>query len=214
VDGVDARAEPFVARHVLLASLVLGAVTLGTAVTGSGSDPGDLAGAAPYGAAGCEAPAERGPALDVAVQAWAKAPDDSPAPALHGSGVEVGASVRDLSGYAAEGVGRCDVVHVAVHLYDPALGRSVPGVLEGPGGGAVDVPGRGGRGRLVAEDWGTWAETLPSGAPTDALEESAAWFVTLAEPADGEYVLRGRVTASTGASGNVEVVLTITPSTA
>jgi hypothetical protein len=203
VDDLGPRREPFIVRHGLLASLALAAVALVTAVAGADAGP------APYGAAGCAAPDGTGPRVDVAVRAQAQAPDGSPAPALPGSGVEAGASVRDLSGYAAEDVGRCDVVHVAVHLHDPALGGSVAGALEGPLG-AVEVPARGGRGSLLAEDWRTWQEGLPDGAPTDPADR-AAWFVTLTDPAPGEYVLRGRVTASTGASGDVEVVLTLAP---
>ncbi len=197
--------EPFIARHGLLASLVLGAAALATAAGRTDAD------APPYGVAGCEAPAGPGSHVDVAVRAHAQAPDGSPAPALGGSGVQVGASVRDLSGYAAEELGRCDVVHVAVHLHDPALG-TVTGALEGPTGPA-QVHGRSGRGALVAEDWRTWAEGLPASAPADAADR-AAWFVTLTDPAEGEYVLHGRVVSATGASGDVQVVLSLTPSAA
>ncbi|CAA9383973.1 MAG: hypothetical protein AVDCRST_MAG35-17, partial [uncultured Quadrisphaera sp.] len=80
------------------------------------------------------------------------------------------------------------------------------------GAGRGARPGGGGRGELVAQDWRTWAEGLPAGAPVDPADEAAAWFVTLTDPAEGEYVLRGRVEAATGAGGDVEVVLAITPS--
>ncbi len=207
MDDVGSRREQSI-RHGLLATVVLGVVVVATAVGGADSEE-----VPPYGAAGCEAPVATGPRVDVAVDARARAPDGSPAPALGGSGPQVGASVRDLSGYAAEDLGRCDVVHVALHLHDPALGGSVAGALESSAG-PVDVPGRSGRGSLVAEDWRAWAETLPAGAPVDAADETAAWFVTLTDPAEGEYVLRGRVNAATGAGGEVEVVLRITPSLA
>ena len=208
MDDAGAACEPFVAPPGLLATPRRGAGARGAAVGGAGAED-----TPPYGAAGCEAQGGAGPRMDVAVVARAQAPDGSPAPALGGSGPQVGASVRDLAGYAAEDVGRCEVVHVAVHLHDPALGGSVASALEGPTG-PVDVPGRDGRGELVAEDWRTWAQALPAGAPVDDADEAAAWFVTLTDPAEGEYVLRGRVTADTGAGGDVEVVLTLTPSAA
>ncbi|WP_194907984.1 hypothetical protein [Quadrisphaera sp. INWT6] len=213
VEAAEAPGLPRWARLGLLGAValsVLGLLSALPGVLGSGSQHGEAP--APYGVAGCVPPAGAGP-VDVAVTARAVDDDGEPQPTLGGAGLDVGASVRDLGGYAAEGVPPCDVVQVSVHLHDPAAGGTVEGSLE-PGPAPLDVRGEGG-GELVAVDWSTWAASLPQSARGGELHEQAAWLVTLVDPRPGTYRLAGRVTAAdaTGASGDVEVLVTVVPST-
>jgi hypothetical protein len=213
VDAAEAPGLPRWARLGLLGAVVLsllGLLSALPAVLGGASEHGGTP--APYGVAGCTPPAGAGP-VDVAVSARAVDDGGEPLPTLGGEGLDVGASVRDLGGYAAEGVPPCDVVQVSVHLHDPAAGGTVEGTLE-PAPGALAVTGGGG-GELVAVDWSTWAASLPESARGGELHEQAAWLVTLVDPRPGTYRLAGRVTAAdpAGASGGVEVLVTVVPST-
>ncbi len=207
------------ARHGLLVGVVLaGAALLGTV---SGPGDGDAAssprasverGTAPYGVAGCR-PSSRAAAVDVAVTGRALSAGGGPASRLAGSGPAVGASVRDLAGYAAEGVAPCDVVQVTLNLHDPSGGGSVAGTLQAVPH-LVAVADDGGRGQLVAVDWSTWAASLPAGSVSADQEQRAAWFVTLVDPVPGTYRLTGRVAAQTAptATGDVEVLVEVSAS--
>jgi len=212
-DAAQAPGLPRWARRGLLGAVVLSVVGLLSALPGvvSGA-PGPGGTPAPYGVAGCAPQAGAGP-VDVSVTARAVDDGGGPLTTLGGAGLDVGASVRDLGGYAAEGVPPCDVVQVSVHLHDPAAGGAVEGSLE-PGAGPLAVTGEGG-GELVAVDWPTWAGSLPESARGGELHEQAAWLVTLVDPRPGTYRLAGRVTAAdpAGASGGVEVVVTVVLST-
>lgn len=239
-DPQEAReGQPRLPRRGVLALTVLGAVTLVTALVGSASSwgqadvprPGVSGGLgigvggppgapAPYGVTGCERPADAS-SVDVAVAARALGPSGGTAATLGGAegGLQVGASVRDLAGYAAQGVPPCGVVQVTVYLHDSASG-SVPGSLQ-QASRPLEVAGAGGRGGVVAVDWRTWEASLPEGARSGDLQEQASWLVTLVDPVPGAYRLTGRVSAVGGAgeaggsgqpsSGDVEVLLDITP---
>ncbi len=212
-EAAQAPGLPRWARLGLLGAVVLSVVGLLSALPGvvsGASGPGGRP--APYGVAGCTPPAGAGP-VDVAVSARATDDDGAPVATLGGRGLDVGASVRDLGGYAAEGVPPCDVVQVSVHLHDPVAGGTVEGSLE-PAPGPSVVTGGGGSGELVAVDWSTWAASLPEGARGGELHEQAAWLVTLVDPQPGTYRLTGRVTAAdtSGTTGGVEVLVAVVPS--
>jgi len=212
-EAAEAPGLPRWARRGLLGAVLLSVVGLLSALPGAVSGaPGSGETPAPYGVAGCAPPAGAGP-VDVSVTARAVDDGGEPLATLGGAGLDVGASVRDLGGYAAEGVPPCDVVQVSVHLHDPAAGGTVEGSLR-PGTGPVAVTGEGGC-ELVAVDWSTWAGSLPESARGGELHEQAAWLVTLVDPRPSTYRLVGRVTAAdpAGASGGVEVLVTVVPST-
>lgn len=218
-ESVPGVRDPWLARHGLLVAAVLAATALLPALLGADDDPGALAvtaaqDAAPYGVAGCSPPAGAAP-VDVAVSARALDAAGAPTGSLGADpagGPQVGASVRDLAGYAAEDVAPCDVVQVTVHLHDGQ--GSVAGALAAAPG-PLAVADQDARGELVAVDVATWAATLPAEVPAGALEDRAAWFVTLVDPVPGTYRLTGRVTAQTppGAAGDVEVLVEVTPAT-
>lgn len=213
--------QPRLSRRGVLALIVLGAATLLAAVvtgplSGEGTGAGPQGSSAPYGVAGCERFQGAAP-VDVAVRARALDAGGSPTTALGGAdgGLQVGASVRDLAGYAAQAVSACEVVQVTVYLHDTADG-SVPGSLQ-QSSPQQEVDGEGGRGRVVAVDWRTWEASLPEGARAGDLQEQASWLVTLVDPEPGTYRLTGRVSpldaaaSSSSSSGDVEVLLEVTP---
>ncbi|TNM64226.1 hypothetical protein FHN55_14705 [Streptomyces sp. NP160] len=205
--------QPRLSRRGVLALTVLGAATLVAAlVTGAlGAQRGDSS-AAPYGVAGCQRSEDAAP-VDVAVRARALDGSGSPVTTLGGAdnGLQVGASVRDLAGYAARAVAACEVVQVTVYLHDAADG-SVPGSLQ-RSARPLEVDGEGGRGRVVAVDWRTWEASLPESARGGDLQEQASWLVTLVDPAPGTYRLVGRVSAvdQPSSSGDVEVFVEVVP---
>ncbi|WP_369053843.1 hypothetical protein [Kineococcus terrestris] len=200
-------------RDLVRHGLVLGALLTAGALAGSllpgDGEPGQP-GAAPYGVPGCSTGEGAGP-VDVLVRARPLSAGGSPAPALGGAagGPGVGASVRNLAGYEARGLAPCDVVHVRLHLQDPA-GGSVTGTLAAAPAPVTAVDGA--DGELVAVDWTTWESSLPAHARAGDLEDQTAWFVTLLDPAPGTYRLVGRVSAGTPeVAGDVEVLLDVVP---
>lgn len=209
-EAVDAPGMPRWVRRSLLGTVALSAVGLLSALPGVLGGGPAAEGSAPYGVVGCT-PAEGAGPVDVAVTANAVDGAGAPTGSLGGGGLEVGASVRDLGGYAAEGVPPCDVVQVSVHLHDPAAGGTVEGSLQAAprpttvhGSGS----GEGGGGELVAVDWPTWEASLPASARGGELHEQAAWLVTLVDPRPGTYRLTGRVASGTSA-GDVEVLVEV-----
>ncbi|MGQ7295577.1 hypothetical protein [Quadrisphaera sp. KR29] len=218
----EGAGQPRLARRGVLLLTLLGAATLVAGlVSGSLTDRDGSAGPAPYGVAGCERPVAAAP-VDVTVTARAVGSDGAPTGVLGGTGaqdgpgggLQVGASVRDLAGYAARAVVACEVVQVTVYLHDATGGGAVPGSLE-RADRLLQVEGQGGRGRVAALDWRTWEASLPEGARAGELQEQASWLVTLLDPQPGTYRLTGRVTASgegaPATSGDVEVLLTLAP---
>ncbi|PWJ56479.1 hypothetical protein SAMN06264364_101457 [Quadrisphaera granulorum] len=180
---------------------------------GSGIDSGTGVDEArgPYGVPGCLPRADEG-RVDVTVTARALTAQGSTAASLGGDGPTVGASVRDLAGYAAQDLSACKVVQVTVHLHDTAADAWVPGSLEqAPSPVEIDdVDG----GRLVAVDFETWRASLPAQTREGYLQHQASWLVTLVHPVPGTYRLTGRVTADDAAAstGDVEVLVTLTAS--
>lgn len=216
-DGQDDDAQPRLPRRGLLVLICVGAATLVGALVAEAVSSAQSAGGspAPYGVVGCQAPAGTAP-VDVAVSARALGADGAPTATLGGTsgGLQVGASVRDLSGYAARAVRPCEVVQVTVYLQDAADG-AVAGSLR-QAAAPLEVDGGDGRGRVVALDWRSWEASLPEGARGGDLQEQASWLVTLVDPQPGTYRLTGRVSSREAvgrpsSSGDVEVLLDVTP---